>query len=1044
MRRNVALVVAFVGVFALLPRPGRPEGPAKGLDIPLLVEEPGAVDRHGEPVRSGIPLPASAGVFDGSRFYLLGRGESGAFDREVPLSVRVTSRWGGPATDVGRPARWVLLDFPATVARGGVAEYRLRYDADDSFTSLTEGLLAGATLVAEDEGGLAVDTGTLRFRVPRDRFGVFDALFARGAGAGVRRESPFDVVIVDGEGVEYRASRSIPTEVRVEESAPLGATIVIRGGFRDAKGRPLLDGFAAYTIRLHVFAGSSEARMFFTLENNGFYGREAEWSASGGVARWLTFERLELVLESPLEGPATADIDRGFEGVALGEGGFRLRQDHRIERVPEDLDDESKNFVFSVETGRETIGVGARGRGAFRVTAGERAVSLAVRHFFENWPGALSFSDGLIRFEPWPPEGRWPPGAGDGPYVFEGGRWKTRELVFDFAGGDPETLSQRLARPLFARAGADWCAASGAMGPTAPLSFPMGNPASTRALARLNRMQEVVVDVTKADAQPLGVAEPAVPPISLLTQRESRGNAFKVVPYDVDLYGFMNFGDLPHDLGFCSLHYDLPGGLLRQYLRHDGFRAFLDIGEEMTRHRYDVDQYHGRETSHENWEYYNGFARVDQGWHGDYDRSAAYRSEGTPHPNYTWLGGLLLHHALTGDRRSLESARENADAFLRYARIALGAEGGSREIAQAHEVRAAALSIQNLVDFGDFTGEAEYLDAARAVFSHVILHSEELRGSRGLLEPEERHHLWNLVLLLEPLRKLHAATGDADVLSLLARVCRRLEGIYRATGGRREGTYYRPLQLPTWWREGTQTGTETPYGLLVADAFAWVFLSTGERSYMDFARWLFFDSVMYRDASAGSSVPPDFDSAVSYNPWKFPGTEVRVHAWTLNGHGVYLHAEWLESGEGAEPFSFPGDDFLRVRAPRAAPGPTVGGGTREEPPPESDAGATSAAADVPAVLLRSGLLRASFSATVPRSGTFAVAARWPAEAAGTVEYRLVHRAGERLVSVNRAGRGGEWVVLARLFLDSADEVLIDVTGADGIGRIPGEIRLRSE
>ncbi|MCU0725890.1 MAG: hypothetical protein MUE73_08900, partial [Planctomycetes bacterium] len=543
MRIGGVIAAAFVAALAL----ARPVPPARGapevLDLPLFVEEPGAADRLGEGVRAGVPLPASAGVFDASRLFLLGRGPSGAFDRQVPLSAQTTSRWGGRPGDRHCPARWVLLDFPATVARSGRTEFRLRYDRDDSREGGSGREIAGAALVAEDDRRILVDTGRIRFQVTKDRFGLFEAAEFEGSGSGDLAGPPFDICIVDGDGIEYRASRAVPVEVAVEESVPLAAVIVVRGRFRDEEGRELLGGFAAYTLRLHLFAGSPEVRLVFTLENNGFYGREAEWSASGGVSRWLSFTRLELVLRTGLTGVVRADIEKGFEDVALTTGGFRLRQEHRIERVPDDLDDESRNFVFTVETGRGEPFRGSRSRGAFRVSRGERAVSVAVRHFFENWPAALGFRDGSIRFEPWPAEGRWPPGTGDGPYVFEGGRWKTNEFVVDFAGGDPAVLARRIARPLFARASAEWCAASGALGPMAPLSFPIANSASARALGRLNRLQAVVVDVSEADPQPLGVAEPAIPPISLLTQRESRGNAFKPAPYDVDLYGSMNFGD---------------------------------------------------------------------------------------------------------------------------------------------------------------------------------------------------------------------------------------------------------------------------------------------------------------------------------------------------------------------------------------------------------------------------------------------------------------------------------------------------------------------
>ncbi|MCU0728469.1 MAG: hypothetical protein MUE73_22240, partial [Planctomycetes bacterium] len=63
--------------------------------------------------------------------------------------------------------------------------------------------------------------------------------------------------------------------------------------------------------------------------------------------------------------------------------------------------------------------------------------------------------------------------------------------------------------------------------------------------------------------------------------------------------------------------------------------------------------------------------------------------------------------------------------------------------------------------------------------------------------------------------------------------------------------------------------------------------------------------------------------------------------------------------------------------------------------------------------------------------------------AGAVEYYLVHRGRERLVSVDRAVRAGEWVSLDRLYLYPSDELRVELSGRDGIGRVAGEVRVRS-
>jgi hypothetical protein len=116
----------------------------------------------------------------------------------------------------------------------------------------------------------------------------------------------------------------------------------------------------------------------------------------------------------------------------------------------------------------------------------------------------------------------------------------------------------------------------------------------------------------------------------------------------------------------------------------------------------------------------------------------------------------------------------------------------------------------------------------------------------------------------------------------------------------------------------------------------------------------------------------------------------------------------------------------------------VAGRPPEVPPPTA-----APAIEVAAVPVRIGLLGARFRATVPVAGVYEVAARWPAGVAGAVEYCLLDRGGERLVPVDRGARGGEWVVLGRVHLEPAVELRIDLTGRDGIGRVAGEIRLRS-
>jgi hypothetical protein len=471
-----------------------------------------------------------------------------------------------------------------------------------------------------------------------------------------------------------------------------------------------------------------------------------------------------------------------------------------------------------------------------RVSDGVRSVTTVVRHFWQNHPKAVSFARSKLSQELWPAEGHRPAdevGAKSGAYRLEGGRHKTHEVVYAFEahpGRDPEALARAVAAPLFARAPWEWYARSGALGAMAPLDVSLDEPELAGALVELNRLQEAIVDA--------GRTEPRGHSMAIHTLRESRGASGAARP-DVDMYGWMSFGDLPG-----SLSWDWPHGMLLAYLRHEGKREFLDLAEEMTRHRYDVDGRPGEE---------------DAG------------------PGRIWIGGLVLHHALTGDPRSLAAARENVEAFSAYYDRGLWIRRTRVPVRRLHELRAAGMAIQGLLDFHGFTGEEEHLQIAKAIFSNHVAYGEELCGSNGFAGLED-DDLPAVVRLLEPLRRLHEAEGDPEVLTLMLRVLRRI--------GRAD------LESPG---DGL--------GFFTADAFAYASRVTGEQELLTLARRLFRDSIDRRE---------------------YVGLE--TGARVLRGHQVYLNVEWLRSSSES-----PG----AAEAPAAEP-------RVEEPPPVVRVGAPAA------------------------------------------------------------------------------------------------------
>jgi hypothetical protein len=313
----------------------------------------------------------------------------------------------------------------------------------------------------------------------------------------------------------------------------------------------------------------------------------------------------------------------------------------------------------------------------------------------------------------------------------------------------------------------------------------------------------------------------------------------------------------------------------QNYLRL-GNREFFDVGEDMIRHRQDIDQYHVENSE----PYLGGFQRYEKGEHGNLARQKerygqkAASWELNSNPSHTWNRDLLLHWALMGDPRSLEAAEQNGRAYERYFRSNRNWAGTN--CVEYGEFRVPGWGIENFLALYEYTGKTQWLGRAEEVFDKTLSAMERKNGTQGHIIKSGEQSAQFLMMIVEPVCRLHHYTGRKDIEGFLRRVLDwQLQK--RSCGGYEKGKMYCVTEWQTddWEKkpEETRLGSSNAYSIGMLDGYAYLYRLTGERRYLELARRLFKESIFYF-AYGGS-----FDKSVR-TPLGFHylGTPVALHA----------------------------------------------------------------------------------------------------------------------------------------------------------------------
>ena len=683
-----------------------------------------------EPITVGVPFPMGvAAEADDLR---------GFDERGAPIAVQAlaTERWADGSV------KWALLDFQTTDDDVRDREYTIRADA------AAPRLVPDARVdVSEQAGGVRVDTGAAQFEL---RGGTsFPCASVRCDGADAIDGARSTLVVMDAGG---RSHPVVFTGVAVEQKGALRATVRL-DGFAGDRARPLLQVIA----RVQLFAGSSALRVAVTLRNprraqhpGGFWelgdrGSIRLREASVRIALPAAVDRVDGSIEatSPLESFAVP-----VELYQESSGGEAWRHETHVNR---------ENVVpltfrgYRLQTGAAAR-QGFRATPALRISHARGAVTVAVEHFWQNFPKAIDVGANEIVV------GLVPRQFAD-LHELQGGEQKTHRFIVAF-GIDPSAADALWwgRNPATTSASPDWYARSGAV--------PFLSPADAD---RDDRYRTLVNLAIEGDD-------------SFERKREA-----------IDEYGWRNFGDLyaDHENAFAAEgkpivshynnQYDGIAGFAIQFMRTADAR-WWPLMRDLAAHVADIDIYHtdADKAAYNHGLFWHTYHYVPAGrsTHRSYPRYPGV-SGGGPANEHNYATGLRLHWLLTGDPLSRDAAIELATwaidmddgnrTVLRWlSRAYTGRASVTRELGFHGPGRGAGNSIVALVDGHRLTGDARYLAKAEQLVRRSIHPADDIEALT-LLDAEQR---WSYVVFLQALGKLleyKRELGEIDAAYAYAR-----------------------------------------------------------------------------------------------------------------------------------------------------------------------------------------------------------------------------------------------------------------------------------
>jgi hypothetical protein len=333
------------------------------LPVELYLDEPSGISRTADPITTGIPLPQ--GLVSDSAGLTVTDGNG----TPVPCQLQVMNRW-----PFDNSIRWLLMDFQADVSAGQTKTFKLASSAPPS---------AGTGLsVTEDNSFITVNTGTIRFKVNKQSFSLFDSVWI-----DLNDNKAFEAneLIVTGSqvsmvssSVSHLTSVAPPRRVFVEETGPMRIAICAEGTHRAASGG-VTDGFYDYTIRIHAFAGSGLVYVNYTFRNSRQYPTEAEF-----ICFPFTAQTVDLDLNLGSQKTFTIKGENNPVSGTLSSEASVLQSDYGS---------------YTITNNSTTAESGAHALGFVDLSDNNFGVTVAIRRFWENFPKGVKMTPAVMTLE---------------------------------------------------------------------------------------------------------------------------------------------------------------------------------------------------------------------------------------------------------------------------------------------------------------------------------------------------------------------------------------------------------------------------------------------------------------------------------------------------------------------------------------------------------------------------------------------------------------------------------------------------------------------
>lgn len=877
------------------------------------------------PITIGVPVSEAAKLYDPSWL-----GVTDANGAPAPAQMRVLARWRGAANDGARPIKWLLVDFkpnivglhfvtpaaradvpPVTIASAGdaahVANSRIEIELSKSGGELIKSFKLGGreqlrapvtlraslprraliTRVGQSPDTVTVNDIALLKSGDVTRFEHVDTL-KWDAPAGGQRLVVHDWNLKANR--RYRVDEGTPRQEEIEavwaEAGDLRTATKLK--FNHSVGAMIRDLNAEReTATIRSVSGQTvqfAAPLGFehTINEKLIVASAADQTANAVIERTIIEESNPLRAVVRQDGAFRSEFSRSASSKALPTVAFTLRYyiyanqpfvrvrlrmmnngvfgfgAYRSWQPPFPQHAILRSLSVSLPTVTPASGISqvlnsgeARARRSEKQSGASLVAGLfevAVPEFVENYPKALRGSAEGIRFDVLPDTGD--------DYIFDGARAKTT----DFYIGQQTINARALTNSSSASLDPAYIATTGAVRPAFVESrdwsdFFGKDEMMSEAANRVERMlaSGYAVEVTDDGG--------AVPPSSIFEYRNRGENG--------EQFGWRNFGDLAWGDGYANLHYDLPFVLLREYLRTGDARAFK-LGSEMARYRADWGHYRADDflTVEKTWNF-KGLAFYEKGDHGTFKE---------PVPSHSWIEGMWLYWALTGDEAARESAIEGADAFLRMNFTYANALGWN-------EPRWVGWPAHGLMAAYRYTGDARYLNKAREDV-YLLIQAEESFGRKGYYIS----YAPNVIQAAQPWAWCYSQlgvieywreTGDKRVADYLVRIADWLvnkENPPIKPGARMADGAYLPNGISYFWTpDKVAADRSVALAGLALPVLVTAARISNRADLRARAQQVFRDYAFYRDFPEGKSVTSAARHIINFRSLQYPASATKVY-----------------------------------------------------------------------------------------------------------------------------------------------------------------------